>query len=233
MASELSRFIEDELRKQGINDDEEQRLLSNLRVKPLSVQATTPATPRGWSTKQKVLAVAGLAVLFAALVALVVTYRGHPMTTGAFRGAIADPEAGVEPLPLPESDQKGKGDAASGDKAQPKPPQDAAPDKTAGAEEDLEEDYEDYERKEAEAAREKEEEAEKAAADEKKEAAGKKEAEAEKPATKGEAAQKKDATSAATPTAEDKAAEGKEQKSEEDEEAKGGGRRLRRASLRR
>jgi hypothetical protein len=33
MASELSRFIEDELRKQGINDDEEQRLLSNLRVK--------------------------------------------------------------------------------------------------------------------------------------------------------------------------------------------------------
>lgn len=217
-------------------------------------------------------------------------------------GAVADPEAGVEPLPLPESDQKGKGDAASGDKAQPKPPQDAAPDKTAGAEEDLEEDYEDYERKEAEAAREKEEEAEKAAADEKKEAAGKKEAEAEKPATKGEAAQKKDATSAATPTAEgarhyelvlavelgcpavqhadvprcllqqastaclccvqnsaanspqichssplanmrcsatgwhpgaDKAAEGKEQKSEEDEEAKGGGRRLRRASLRR
>jgi hypothetical protein len=126
--------VQDELRKQGINDDEEQRLLSNLRVKvrrsgpgarrlspaaawrngrtavdarncvdsyvnnlvrisfgcalqPLSVQATTPATQSGWSKKQKILVAAGLAVLFAALVAVVVTYRGHPMTTGKFRGA--------------------------------------------------------------------------------------------------------------------------------------------------
>ena len=46
-----------------------------------------PDAQRGWTTKQKVLAAAGIAVLFGALVALVYTYRGHPLTTGAFRGA--------------------------------------------------------------------------------------------------------------------------------------------------
>ncbi|KAL4448209.1 hypothetical protein ABPG75_005428 [Micractinium tetrahymenae] len=97
MASELSRFIEDELRKQGIEDDEEQRLLSNLRVKPLSVQAA-PSSSSGWSTKQYVLLGVGLAVLFGALVALVVSARGHTPTTTEFRGGIAEPEAGVEPV---------------------------------------------------------------------------------------------------------------------------------------
>lgn len=56
------------------------------RVQPLSVQAA-PTAKSGWTTKQKVLAAGGLAVLFAVLVAVVVSYRGHPMTTGEFRGA--------------------------------------------------------------------------------------------------------------------------------------------------
>jgi hypothetical protein len=55
-------------------------------MQPLSVQATSTAKP-GWTTKQKVLAAAGLAALFVVLVAVVVSYRGHPMTTGEFRGA--------------------------------------------------------------------------------------------------------------------------------------------------
>ncbi|PRW45149.1 hypothetical protein C2E21_6203 [Chlorella sorokiniana] len=104
MASELSKFIEDELRKQGIQDDEEQRLLSNLRIAPLSVQSpaggAAPAT-RGWSTGKKVALVVTLALLFGGLVALVINYRGHPVTTGSWRGAVVDPEAGVEALPLP------------------------------------------------------------------------------------------------------------------------------------
>lgn len=154
--------LQDELRKQGIEDDEEQRLLSNLRVKvcggrnlgllcaatsllatsspmswrqtscgrlcthvgykvpgsgslhcsqaahwlrsrphtrgvcllhapslvpqPLSVQAA-PSPSSRWSTKQKVLLGVGLAVLFGALVALVVSARGHTPTTTEFRGA--------------------------------------------------------------------------------------------------------------------------------------------------
>ena len=96
MASELSKFIEDELKKQGIHDDEEQKLLAGLRVKPLSVQAggsLESGAPGGggggrrlssWSSKQKLLAATGIAVLFVGLVLLVAAYRQpNPYLTGA------------------------------------------------------------------------------------------------------------------------------------------------------
>lgn len=40
-----------------------------------------------WSGKKKAALAVGLALLFGALVALVINYRGHPVTTGDFRGA--------------------------------------------------------------------------------------------------------------------------------------------------
>ncbi len=60
--------------------------LAPIPPQPLSVQAA-PSSNRGWSTKQKVLLGVGLAVLFGALVALVVSARGHTPTTTDFRGA--------------------------------------------------------------------------------------------------------------------------------------------------
>ncbi|KAI7835630.1 hypothetical protein COHA_010486 [Chlorella ohadii] len=131
MASELSKFIEDELRKQGIQDDEEQRLLSNLRIAPLSVQssgggAAAPAT-RGWTTGKKVALVVTLALLFGGLVALVINYRGHPMTTGSWRGAVVDPEAGVEALPIPPKKEQPAADKKQQQQQQQQQQQPAAP----------------------------------------------------------------------------------------------------------
>lgn len=126
MASELSKFIEDELRKQGIQDDEEQRLLSNLRITPLSVQSpgggsAAPAT-RTWSTGKKVALVVTLALLFGGLVALVINYRGHPVATGSWRGAVVDPEAGVEALPLPPKKEQPAADKKQQTEQQPAAP---------------------------------------------------------------------------------------------------------------
>ncbi|KAL4419111.1 hypothetical protein ABPG77_004432 [Micractinium sp. CCAP 211/92] len=197
MASELSRFIEDELRKQGIEDDEEQRLLSNLRVKPLSVQAA-PSSNRAWSTKQKVLLGVGLAVLFGALVALVVSARGHTPTTTGFRGAIADPEAGVEPvvdrsIQAREAARK-KAEAARQEEADRKQ-------REAEAAAEAKRKQEEADRAAAEAQKEEERQAaeEKAAAEKK---AAEEKAAAEKKAAEEKAAAEKKA--AATPAAEKK-----------------------------
>lgn len=55
------------------------------RPQPLSVQAA-PSSSGSWSRKQKTLTFVGLAVLFAGLLALVISYRGSPPTTADFRG---------------------------------------------------------------------------------------------------------------------------------------------------
>lgn len=197
MASELSRFIEDELRKQGIEDDEEQRLLSNLRVKPLSVQAA-PSPSSRWSTKQKVLLGVGLAVLFGALVALVVSARGHTPTTTEFRGALADPEAGVEPvidrsIQAREAARK-KAEAAQQEEADRKQ-------REAAAAAEAKRKQEEADRAAAEAAEEERRAAEKKAAADKK--AAEEKAAAEKKAAEEKAAAEKKKKAAATPAAEE------------------------------
>lgn len=58
-------------------------------AQPLSVQAPGAAGgAAGWSGRKKAAVALGLALLFGALVALVLHYRGHPaLTTGRFHGA--------------------------------------------------------------------------------------------------------------------------------------------------
>lgn len=69
---------------------------SLLLEQPLSVQAPGGAARSGWTTKRKAAVVIGLAVLFGALVALVINYRGHPLTTEHFRGASEWPSRWME-----------------------------------------------------------------------------------------------------------------------------------------
>ena len=84
---------QDELKKQGIHDDEEQRLLVANRVKPLAVE-TASAAPGGgggggsrWTPKQKLWLVAGLTALFVGLLVLVVAVRQPNPALARFTGA--------------------------------------------------------------------------------------------------------------------------------------------------
>jgi cobalamin biosynthesis protein CobT len=68
-----------------------------------------------------------------------------------FDRAVADPEAGVEFVPIEEKAKPAPVPAGkAAEKAQPKPPQDPAPQKDAAADEGVEEDYQDYVDKPAE-----------------------------------------------------------------------------------
>ena len=84
--------LQDELKKQGIHDDEEQRLLVANRVKPLAMEAAAAggaaaAGASRWTPKQKLCLVGGLAALFFCLIVLVVAVRQpHPALAG-FTGA--------------------------------------------------------------------------------------------------------------------------------------------------
>ena len=74
------RDPEDELKSQGVKDEEEQRLLSNLRVNALSVEQ--PPTFVAWRSRRKGLLVGGSIVLIIAAVVLLVGYlQGGTLTT--------------------------------------------------------------------------------------------------------------------------------------------------------
>ena len=79
MASELSQFIEKELQAQGVHDDEEQRLLSDLRVKPLAVEAgVSQGGIKSWLGRYKtvLLVLVGVLVVVGAVVGAGSYYNG-------------------------------------------------------------------------------------------------------------------------------------------------------------
>jgi FtsZ-interacting cell division protein ZipA len=79
MASELSQFIEKELQAQGVHDDEEQRLLSDLRVKPLAVEAgVSQGGIKSWLGRYKtvLLVLVGVLVVVGAVVGAGSYYSG-------------------------------------------------------------------------------------------------------------------------------------------------------------
>lgn len=145
MASELSRFIEDELKKQGIQDDEEQRLLSNLRVKPLAVQSP-PQTGSRWTWKNRLVFLGLLAVALVGLVALLATLQGGTgQYESGWKGVLTEPEAGTVPVGSKNStkEQSRAKDQSPAQQAEEEaPPADQAKDQSSKSkDEDYEDDY--------------------------------------------------------------------------------------------
>ena len=100
MASELSQFIEKELKAQGVHDDEEQRLLSDLRVKPLAVETgVSHGGIKSWLGRYKtvLLVLVGVLVLVGAVVGAGSYYNGV-VTTRDIKDAVDGAAKKMPPL---------------------------------------------------------------------------------------------------------------------------------------
>eukprot|EP00890_Picochlorum_soloecismus_P005798 jgi/Picsp_1/6219/NSC_03573-R1_---NA--- len=125
---------EDELKAQGIHDDEEQKLLSDLRLKPLSVDQNIPTSP--WSSRRKyILLLVGVIIVVAAAIVVGGSYYKRGLTTRDISSS-PKPNGVVPPL-----DTKGKDDVDYSGDGKVKHQDDYADDDYKEEDEDYKGDY--------------------------------------------------------------------------------------------
>ena len=103
MASELSQFIEKELKSHGVENDDEEQLLADLRMKPLTVESSQP--PGFLKRYRNVFLLLGGVIVIALILIGSGSYYATTRNTDLSKGSGAD----VKKMPpLEEGDKKTK-----------------------------------------------------------------------------------------------------------------------------